>query len=38
VITSTKEMGKVSEDSGIAIRKVLDEFVRIFEDVKEVDR
>jgi PAS domain S-box-containing protein len=38
VITSTKEMGKVSEDSGIAIRKVLDEFVRISEDVKEVNR
>jgi methyl-accepting chemotaxis protein len=38
VITSTKEMGKVSEDSGIAIRKVLDEFVRISDGMVEVNR
>jgi hypothetical protein len=37
VITSTKEMGKVSEDSGIAIRKVLDEFMRISDGMVEVN-
>ena len=38
VITSAKEMGKVSEDSGMIIRKVLEAFMGISEGIEEVNR